>query len=143
MSFNVDKEILDNRSKTIHILSSDGGTNTKTFDTSTLDDAIGTQNNIVSICVEYTLATASTVPSSETAPTSLTIQFHNGTTDETLWVAFGNGSIKLNNPFVADGSTGDIKVAFSGLGSAIVTLIKGEGFETTNKHYKKVSGRGN
>ena len=72
MGFNVDKEILDNRYKTIHILSSDGGTNSKIFDTSTLEDAIGTQNNIVSICVEYTLAPGDGTP---TAPTSLTIEF--------------------------------------------------------------------
>ena len=142
MAFNVDKQILDNRHKTIHILSSDSGSNTKTFDTSTLDDAISGQNNIVSICVEYTLATGDGTP---TAPSSLTIEFNDDDTDNTsfatYWVAFGNGSVKLSN---AESSTlGDVKVTFSGLGSAIVTLIKGEGFETTNKHYRKVSGRGN
>lgn len=143
MAWTVDQEILDNRYKTIHILSAPSSGENKTFTTSALDDAISTQNNIVSICVEYTLATASPVPSSETAPTSLTIEFHNGTTLKTLWVAFGNGSVKLNNPFVDSNSNGNIKLTFSGLGSAIVTLDKGEGFETTNKHYRKVSGRGN
>jgi len=141
MGFNVNEEILDDRSKTIHILSADSsGPSTQAFDTSTLEDAISGQNNIVSLFVEYSLATGDGTP---TAPTSLTIQFHNGTSQETLWVAFGNGSVKLSNPFVGDGSNGSVSFTFSGLGSAIITLIKGEGFETTNKHYKKVSGRGN
>lgn len=138
MAWTVDKQILDDRSKTIHILSSDGSANTKTFDTSTLDDAISGQNNIVSIHIEYSLAAGTT-------PTSLTVAFNSDSatpaTVSNIWVAFGNGTVRLSNP--ETNTNGDVKLTFSGLGSAIVTLIKGEGFETTNKHYKKVSGRGN